>query len=144
MFIGSYSHNLDSKGRIIVPARFRDELHSTFILTRGFEGCLTVYSLEQWNKLFEEIDKLPTTKRNARDYVRMLAGNASECTLDNQGRIAIPPYLAKPAGIEKECCIIGVNDHIEIWDKAAWEDYYTKASENFEEVAENLNELIHD
>ena len=144
MFIGEYSHNLDSKGRIIIPAKFRDELHNNFILTKGFDGCLTIYSLSQWEKLFEEINKLPTTKKATREYVRMLAGNASECVLDNQGRIAIPSYLAKPAGIEKECSIIGVNDHIEIWDKATWENYYLQASENFEEVAENLNELIHD
>ncbi len=142
MFIGEYSHNLDSKGRIIIPAKFRDELHSTFILTRGFDGCLTIYSLEQWNKLFEEINKLPTTKKAAREYIRMLAGNAGECTLDNQGRIQIPTYLSGPVGITKECSIIGVNDHVEIWDKETWRNYYDMASENFEEVAENLNDLI--
>lgn len=142
MFIGEYNHNLDSKGRIIIPAKFREELHNTFILTRGFDGCLTVYSLEQWNKLFEEINKLPTTKSAARQYVRMLAGNAGECTLDNQGRIQIPSYLSKPLGIEKECAIIGVNDHIEIWNKTTWDSYYQDASQSFEEVAENLDELI--
>jgi len=144
MFIGEYSHNLDAKGRIIVPAKFRDELHNSFILTRGFDGCLTVYSLEQWNKLFEEVNKLPTTKKAAREYIRMLTGTASECTLDNQGRIQIPTYLSKPVGIEKECAIVGVNDHIEIWDKATWENYYQTASKEFEDVAENLSDLIND
>lgn len=144
MFIGEYSHNLDAKGRIIIPAKFRDELHSSFILTKGFDGCLTVYSLEQWEKLFVEVNKLPTTKRAAREYIRMLAGNASECVLDNQGRIQIPSYLAKPVGIEKECSIIGVNDHIEIWDKATWDAYYADASNNFEDVAESLNDLLNE
>lgn len=142
MFIGEYQHNLDAKGRIIIPSRFRDELHTTFILTRGLDGCLTIYSLKQWEKMFEEINKLPTTKKAARQYVRMLTSTASECTLDNQGRIQIPTFLSKPVNITKECVVIGANDHIEIWDKITWEAYYVDASNSFEEVAENLNELL--
>jgi len=142
MFIGEYQHNLDAKGRIIIPSKFREELHTTFILTRGLDGCLTIYSLKQWEKLFEEVNKLPTTKKDARSYVRMLTATASECTLDNQGRIAIPSFLSKPVGIEKECVIIGANDHIEIWDKNAWDNYYLEASNSFEDVAENLSELL--
>ena len=144
MFIGQYQHNLDSKGRIIVPSKFRDELHDTFMLAKGFDGCLNIYSLQQWGKMFEEIGKLPTTKKNARDYIRVLASSGIECTPDNQGRVQIPNFLSKPANITKECVIIGANDHIEIWDKGAWEAYYTDASNNFEEVAENLSELIND
>ena len=142
MFIGEYSHNLDAKGRIIVPSKFREELHTTFILARGLDGCLTIYSLEQWGRLFNEVNKLPTTKKAARQYIRMLTSTATECSLDNQGRIAIPSFLAKPVGISKECIIIGANDHIEIWDKQVWEDYYNIASESFEEVAENLSDLL--
>ena len=144
MFIGEYQHNLDTKGRIIIPAKFRDELHTTFILTRGLDNCLTIYSLEQWDKMFVEINKLPTTKKAARQYVRMLTSTATECTLDNQGRIQIPSFLSKPVNISKECVVIGSNDHIEIWDKATWDAYYADASNNFEEVAENLSELIND
>ena len=144
MFIGEYQHNLDAKGRIIVPSKFRDELHTTFILTRGLDGCLTIYSLKQWEKMFEEVDKLPTTKKAARQYVRMLTSTATECTLDNQGRIQIPSFLSKPVNITKACVVLGANDHIEIWDKATWEAYYTDASNNFEELAENLSELIND
>ena len=144
MFIGEYQHNLDAKGRIIVPSKFRDELHTTFILTRGLDGCLTIYSLKQWEKMFEEVDKLPTTKKAARQYVRMLTSTATECTLDNQGRIQIPSFLSKPVNISKECVVIGSNDHIEIWDKSTWDTYYEDASNNFEEVAENLSELIND
>ena len=142
MFIGEYQHNLDSKRRIIIPSKFREELHTTFILTRGLDGCLTIYSLEQWEKLFIEVNKLPTTKKDARQYIRMLTSTATECTLDNQGRIQIPSFLANPVNITKECVIIGANDHIEIWDKSTWENYYEIASDNFEEVAENLSELL--
>ena len=144
MFIGEYSHTLDAKGRLIIPSKFREELHTSFILTRGLDGCLTIYSLKQWEKMFEEIDKLPTTKKAARQYVRMLTSTATECTLDNQGRIQIPSFLSKPVNITKECIVLGANDHIEIWDKDTWETYYTDASNSFEEVAENLSELIND
>lgn len=142
MFIGEYQHNLDAKGRIVIPGKFRDELHTTFILARGLDGCLTIYSLQQWEKLFEEVNKLPTTKKAARQYIRMLTSTASECTLDNQGRIQIPSFLAKPVNITKECVVIGANDHIELWDKVTWDSYYEEASENFEEVAENLSDLL--
>ena len=142
MFIGEYQHNLDAKGRIIIPSRFRDELNTNFILTRGLDGCLTIYSLEQWEKMFVEINKLPTTKKAARQYVRMLTSTATECVLDNQGRIQIPSFLSKPVNIQKECVVIGANDHIEIWDKATWNNYYLEASENFEDVAENLSDLL--
>lgn len=144
MFIGEYQHNLDSKGRIIIPSKFREELHTTFILAKGFDGCLTIYSLQQWEKMFEEISKLPTTKKAARLYVRTLTSTATECTLDNQGRIQVPSFLSKPANITKECVVLGANDHIEIWDRETWNNYYTDASNNFEEVAENLSELIND
>ncbi|MBR2533526.1 MAG: division/cell wall cluster transcriptional repressor MraZ [Erysipelotrichaceae bacterium] len=143
MFIGEYQHNLDAKGRIVVPGRFREELHESFILARGLDGCLSIYSLKQWDKMFEEIDKLPTTKKAARQYIRMLTSTATECTLDNQGRIQIPSFLSKPVNIVKECVVIGANDHIEIWDKTTWDSYYLDASNSFEEVAENLNDLLH-
>lgn len=142
MFIGEYQHNLDAKGRIIVPSKFRDELHTTFILARGLDDCLAIYSLNQWEKMFEEINKLPTTKRDARKYVRMITSTATECSLDNQGRIQIPTFLSSPVNITKECIVIGANDHIEIWDKNTWDAYYNEASDSFEEVAENLSELI--
>lgn len=144
MFIGEYQHNLDAKGRIIIPSKFRDELNATFFLTRGLDGCLTIYSNEQWEKMFVEVNKLPTTKKAARQYVRMLTSTATECSLDNQGRIQIPQFLSQPVNITKECVVIGANDHIEIWDKATWNSYYEDASNSFEEVAENLSELIND
>ena len=142
MFIGEYSHNIDAKGRLIIPSKFREELHNSFILTRGFDGCLTIYSVTQWEKLIEEINKLPETKKDARKYSRALTANASECTLDNQGRILIPGNLMKIANITKECVIVGANNHVEIWDKATWDAYLEEANKNFEDVAENLSDLF--
>ena len=137
MFIGEYYHNLDAKGRIIIPAKFRDELNGTFILTRGLDGCLTIYSTEKWEKIFEEINKLPETKKATRQYIRMLTANACECTLDNQGRILIPANLSGSVNITKECVVVGANSHVEIWDKATWNAYMDDASENFEDIAES-------
>lgn len=142
MFIGEYYHNLDAKGRIIIPAKFRDELNGTFILTRGLDGCLTIYSTEKWEKIFEEINKLPETKKATRQYIRMLTANACECTLDNQGRILIPANLSGSVNITKECVVVGANSHVEIWDKATWNAYMNDASENFEDIAESLSDLI--
>ena len=142
MFIGEYYHNLDAKGRIIIPAKFRDELNGTFILTRGLDGCLTIYSTEKWEKIFEEINKLPETKKATRQYIRMLTANACECTLDNQGRILIPANLSGSVNITKECVVVGANSHVEIWDKATWNAYMDDASENFEGIAESLSDLI--
>ena len=142
MFIGEYYHNLDAKGRIIIPAKFRDELNGTFILTRGLDGCLTIYSTEKWEKIFEEINKLPETKKATRQYIRMLTANACECTLDNQGRILITANLSGSVNITKECVVVGANSHVEIWDKATWNAYMDDASENFEDIAESLSDLI--
>lgn len=142
MFIGEYYHNLDAKGRIIIPAKFRDELNGTFILTRGLDGCLTIYSTEKWEKIFEEINKLPETRKATRQYIRMLTANACECTLDNQGRILIPANLSGSVNITKECVVVGANSHVEIWDKATWNAYMDDASENFEDIAESLSDLI--
>ena len=142
MLIGEYQHNLDDKGRIIIPSKFRDQLNTSFILTRGLDGCLAIYSHDQWDAMFEKLKSMPTTKKVVRQYIRMLATQASECTTDKLGRIQIPSFLAKPVNIQKECIVVGANDHIEIWDKAAWENYFEEANDNFEEVAEELTDLF--
>ena len=142
MFIGEYSHNLDTKGRIVIPNKFREELQETFILTRGLDGCLTIYSNEQWQTIFRKLSNLPSTKRAARQYIHMLTSRACECSLDKQGRIQIPAYLSDPVNIKKECVVVGVNDHIEIWDKDTWNAYYEEASESYEEIAEELTDFL--
>ena len=141
MFIGEYQHNLDAKGRIVVPGRFREELHESFILARGLDGCLSIYSLKQWDKMFEEIDKLPTTKKAARQYIRMLTSTATECTLDNQGRILISSKLIALAGLKKECVFVGANKYIELWDQERWEAH-NESVESLDELAERINGTV--
>lgn len=142
MYIGEYSHTLDEKGRITIPSKFRAELTSSFILTRGLDGCLTIYSHAQWESIFAKLNKLPNTKKATRQYIHMLTSQASVCEMDCYGRIQIPPFLAASVHLTKDCKIIGVNDHIEIWDRESWTLYYEEASKNFEEVAEELSELL--
>lgn len=142
MFMGEYRHNLDAKNRIIIPSKYREELGSTFIVTRGLDGCLTLYTLEKWDGIFNQLKKLPSTKRESRLYIHMLTSQASECEIDNQGRISLPSYLIKEAKIEKECVVVGVGDHVEIWDKDNWEKYFEVASESFEDIAEQLTDFF--
>lgn len=142
MFMGEYRHSLDAKGRLIIPARFRDELKENFVVTRGLDGCLTIYTQEQWMCVFEQLKKLPNTKRETRMYIHMLTSKAMECNPDNQGRILLSATLIEEAKIEKECVIVGVADHVEIWAKERWESYYAEASESFEDIAESLTDFL--
>lgn len=142
MFMGEYRHSLDSKGRIIIPSKFRDELKEDFVVTRGLDGCLTIYTQEQWMQVFEQLKKLPNTKRETRLYIHMLTAKATVCNPDNQGRILIPTPLLEEASIEKECVVVGVADHVEIWAKEKWESYYKEAEESFEDIAEALTDFL--
>lgn len=141
-FIGEYAHNIDKKGRIIIPARFREALDDHIIVAKGLDGCLNVYTLEQWTKLSEQLALLPNTKRETRLFKRNLTAKAGECEIDNQGRILIPSALIKEAELEKECCVIGAGNTIEIWSKARWDAYNDAHSDDFEEVAEALTDFI--
>ncbi|HCT63257.1 MAG TPA: cell division/cell wall cluster transcriptional repressor MraZ [Erysipelotrichaceae bacterium] len=142
MFIGEYRHNTDNKGRIIIPARFRDDLGERVVLTRGLDGCITVYTLAQWNKVLEGLRVLPTTKKESRMYIHMLTAKAAECEFDAQGRVLLPQSLIQEAAIEKECVVIGVVDHVEIWSSHRWDTYYADASASFETIAEQLTEYV--
>lgn len=142
MFMGEYRHNTDSKGRIIIPVRFREAYGNSIILTRGLDGCITIYTPEQWDVILEQLKKLPNTKKESRMYVHMLTARAAECEFDLQGRINLPQPLMEEAAIEKECVVIGVADHVEIWSKPRWDAYYASASASFEEVAEQLTEFV--
>jgi MraZ protein len=123
MFIGEFNHNIDAKGRLIVPSKFRDELGDKFIVTKGMDGCLFLYTMTAWTAYVEKLSKLPTTNPNARRFVRMMTSGASECEPDGNGRIMIPMNLREFAGIKKEIVTIGANDRVEIWDKQRWADY---------------------
>lgn len=138
MLMGCFSHALDAKGRIIIPSKLRDRLGDVIVLTKGLDGCLSLYTLEKWQELTDKLSKLPTTKKDARTYVRLVLGNAHDLEFDKQGRINIPANLQAQAGLEKECTIIGVYDHIEIWSAKKYADYIETAQESFEDVVENL------
>ncbi len=123
MFIGEYEHCIDAKGRAIVPARFRDELGDSFYIAKEQDGCLGVYRQELWNELVDKLNKLPTTKKSARDFRRFKLAGAAECEPDGNGRIMIPLSLREYAGITKEIVSIGNGNKVEIWDKARWIKY---------------------
>jgi len=136
--MGEFQHNFDSKGRIIVPSKFRDGLGDRFVVTRGLDKCLFAYPMDEWKILEEKLKKLPLTKKDARAFTRFFFSGAIECEVDKQGRINIPQTLRKYASLEKECVVIGVSNRIEFWSSDNWEDYVTDSEESFAEIAENL------
>lgn len=138
MFLGEYQHSIDEKGRIIMPARFREQLGATFIITRGLDGCLFVYGAAEWEKLSEEVQSLPLAKKDARAFSRMLFSGAAEVECDKQGRVMIPPNLREYAGLERDVVSIGVSGRIEIWAANAWGQVNAEAAAKFEELAEKL------
>ena len=142
MFMGEYQHNLDDKGRIVVPTKLRDGLGSSMIVTRGLDGCLAIYTLASWDTIVKELAALPTTKQVSRQYIRLLTAKATEAVMDKQGRILIPTSLASEASLTKNCVFVGVSDHVELWDQQRWDQYYDASSESFEEIAEKLSEFI--
>ena len=140
MLIGEYHHNLDEKGRLIVPSKFRDEIGKEFIITRGLDGCLFIYSLGQWDKIVSKLQTLPFTKKDARTFNRFFLSSATVCEFDKQGRINIPSTLINYANIQKECTIIGVNDRLEVWASDKFDSLIEENLTAIDEVAENLFE----
>ncbi len=138
MFMGEYQHNIDSKGRLIIPAKFREHFAEGFVITRGLDQCLFGYPIEEWRKLEEKLKKLPVTKKDARAFTRFFFSGATEVEIDKQGRINIPMNLLSHAHIEKECVILGVSNRIEIWAQQSWQDYFTESEDSFNEIAENM------
>ncbi|WP_042356344.1 division/cell wall cluster transcriptional repressor MraZ [Bacillus rubiinfantis] len=138
MFMGEYHHNIDNKGRLIVPSKFREDLGDTFIITRGLDQCLFGYPLSEWKLLEEKLKALPLTKKDARAFTRFFFSGATESELDKQGRINISSPLLQYAKLDKECVILGVSNRIEIWSKQIWEDYFIQSEESFAEIAENM------
>ena len=120
MLLGEFNHSIDEKGRLIIPAKLRDDLGDSFVICNGLEGCLFVYSQEEWNKFVAELETLPRMSKDARIFKRYFFGSASEGSFDKQGRVLVPPSLRKAAGLEKDVVLVGVQDRIEIWDKALW------------------------
>jgi MraZ protein len=140
MFIGEYQHAIDSKNRMIIPSKFREELGSTFVLTKGLDGCLYAYTMLEWKDIEEKLKKLPLTSKDARAFTRFFFSGANEIEIDKQGRALIPQNLLEYAGVEKEIVSIGVSTRIEIWSKNKWDDY-NDSNIDFSEIAEKLNIL---
>lgn len=140
MFIGEYQHGLDAKNRIIIPSKFRDEFGGKFVLTKGLDGCLYAYALQEWKILEEKLKALPLTNKDARAFVRFFFSGASEIELDKQGRGLIPQNLIEYAGIKKEIVSIGVLTRVEIWSKQKWQQY-NESNIDFDAIAEKMSEL---
>ncbi len=138
MFMGEFHHNVDEKGRLIIPSKFRNDLESKFIITRGIEKCLFIYSLDEWNKIIDKLKELPFTRKDARTFMRMFLSGATECELDNNGRINIPNPLKEYANIQKEVIVIGVNERLEIWSNEGFNNFFNDNIDNFDEIAEGL------
>ena len=136
--MGEYQHTIDIKGRMIVPAKFREELGSQFVVTRGLDKCLLIYPMEEWNEVEEKLKKLPLTKKDARAFTRFFFFFAVECDIDKQGRINIPQTLRTYADLDKDCVVIGVSNRVELWSKEVWETYFQESEDSFADIAENL------
>lgn len=140
MLIGEYNHNLDEKGRIIIPSKFREEMGEKIIITRGLDGCLFIYSLSNWEKIVSKLNTLPFTKKDARIFNRFFMSGATVCDFDKQGRINLPSSLISYANLEKECTIIGVNDRLEIWATNKFDSLIENNLEVISDISENLFE----
>ena len=139
MFMSEYSHTIDAKGRLIVPSKFRELLGNTFVITKGLDGCLFVYSNEEWKTIEESFRNKPLTSKDARKFTRFFFAGACECEVDKQGRILIPSNLREYAGIEKDVVSVGVLNRVEIWSKERWMD--NGDYEDMDEAAEHMAEI---
>ena len=138
MLMGEYHHNIDEKNRLIIPSKFRFDLGEKFVITRGLEKCLFVYSLTEWESIVNKLKTLPFTKKDSRDFTRFFLSGATECVLDKSGRVSIASPLVKYAGLTNTCVIIGANDRLEIWDETSWNNFFESNQENSANIAENL------
>ncbi len=141
MFIGEFKHNLDVKGRMAIPAKFRDKLAGGAIITRGLDHCLFLFTVKEWELLAQKLISLPLAQANSRAFVRLMLAGAADVEIDKQGRILIPDYLRKYAGLKKETIIAGLYNRIEVWDNNVWKQYKQKTESASDEIAEKLSEL---
>ncbi|MNI52575.1 cell division protein MraZ [compost metagenome] len=138
MFMGEYQHSVDDKGRIIIPAKFRELLGTSFVATRGLDSCLFVYPMEEWAIMEQKLKSLPLMKSDARAFSRFFFSGATECQWDKQGRVTLPANLREYAKLDKDCVILGVSNRVEIWNKELWEQYFGQSEASFNEIAEKL------
>lgn len=141
MLMGEYLHTVDNKGRIILPAKFREELGDEFIVTKGLDNCLFVYGKQEWAILEEKLKRLPLAKPEARAFVRFFFAGAAELGCDKQGRVLLPNNLREYASLDKDVVVIGVSNRIEIWDSEAWEKYNDQVAPTVAHIAETMADL---
>ena len=136
--MGEYNHTVDAKGRMIMPAKFREQLGEQFVVTKGVDGCLYVYSSEEWGRIEEKFREVNLTTKDARKFMRFFFAGAVECEIDKQGRTLIPPMLREHAGLNKELVIIGVSNRVEIWSQEKWDNYSEAEDLEADELAEKM------
>lgn len=141
MFIGEFNHTVDAKGRVNIPAKFREQLNESFYVTKGLDECLFVFPEDEWKVYEEKLKKLPLTNKGARAFVRTFFAGAAECSFDKQGRITVPQTLREYAHLEKDVIVIGVGTRVEVWSKQTWEDYNDPENLSYDEIAEQMAEL---
>ena len=141
MLTGEFNHSIDTKGRLIIPSKFRDILGDDFVITKGLDGCLFLYPANEWKIFEEKLRTLPLTNKNARTFTRFFLGSAVDGGLDKQGRVLISSALRAFAGLDKEVVLVGVLDRVEIWDKAKWDENNTEVEENMDDIAAHMEDL---
>ena len=141
MLLGEFKHNLDIKGRMAVPSKFRSKLSNGAIITRGLVNCLFIFANSEWEELAKKLVALPLAQANSRAFTRLMLAGAMDVEIDTQGRILIPDYLRKYAGLDKKVVVAGLYNRIEVWDGDTWERYKQKTESSSEEIAEKLGEL---
>jgi len=141
MFIGEYKHNLDEKGRLAVPVKFRNDLKKGAVVTKGLDGCLFLYTMNEWKILAEKLSRLPISQSGTRAFARLMLAGAMDVQIDKQGRIVIPDYLRKYAGMKKKIVVSGLYSRLEIWDENSWEKYKKRTEKESEDIAEKLGEI---
>ncbi|OGH93965.1 MAG: cell division/cell wall cluster transcriptional repressor MraZ [Candidatus Magasanikbacteria bacterium RIFOXYD2_FULL_41_14] len=141
MFIGEYAHNLDDKGRLAIPVKFRNELKKGAIVTRGLDNCLFLFTKAEWVKFAGKLSALPFAQSNSRSFSRFMLAGAMDLEVDKQGRAVLPEYLRTFAGLKKNVTVAGLYSRVEIWDESKWNEYKTRTETNSNEIAEKMAEL---
>lgn len=141
MFIGEYSHNLDEKGRLAVPKKFRPDLSKGAVVTKGLDNCLFLYTQEEWEKLARKLADLPFAQSNTRAFARLMLAGAMDVSIDKQGRIVLPEYLRTFAGLSKNVVVAGLYNRLELWDEGKWEEYKGRTEKESNEIAEQMADL---
>ncbi len=138
MFLGTHTPRLDDKGRLFLPAKFRDKLAGGLVMTRGQERCLYVFPMDEFEKITQKFQEAPTSSKAARDYMRVFLSGASDEIPDKQGRVTVPAALRQYAGLDRECTVIGTGSRVEVWDTAAWNDYLASTEQAFADQSEEV------